>query len=103
MGPGLGQRLRLGLESLPRLATSGRPVWSGGLGTMRPPAAVGAAAATSTAVGTRGQPDVEPHRQWVGILEQRSMDSGLTKRRFWSTLALNRPMICSKRCAGRAD
>jgi hypothetical protein len=70
-GPGLGQRLRLGLESLPRLATSGRPVWSGGLGTMGPPAAVGAAAATSTAVGTRGQPDVKPDRQWVGILEQR--------------------------------
>ena len=90
MGPGLGQRLRLGLESLPRLATSGRPVWSGGLGTMRPPAAVGAAAATSTAVGTRGQPDVEPYRQWMGILEQRSMDSDLTKRRFWSTVALDR-------------
>ena len=70
---------------------------------MGPPAAVGPAAATSTAVGTRGQPDVEPYRQWMGILEQRSMDSDLTNRRFWSTLALNRPMICSKRCAGRAD
>ncbi len=48
---------------MPRLARSGRPVWSGGLGALGTPAAVGAAAATSTAVGTRGQPDVEPHCQ----------------------------------------
>ena len=54
MGPGLGQHLGLGLESLPRLARSGRPVWSGGLGPLGPPAAVGAAAAITTAVGTRG-------------------------------------------------
>ena len=60
----------------------GRPVWSGGLGTLGPPAAVGAAAATSTAVGTRGKLDVEPYGQRLGTLEQRSMDSDLTKRRL---------------------
>jgi len=68
MESGLGQDLELGLESLPRLARSGRAVWPGGLGTLGPPAAVGDAAATATAVGTRSQPDVEPHRQWLGIL-----------------------------------
>ena len=68
MESGLGQGLELGLESLPRLAGSGRAVWPGGLGTLGPPAAVGDAAATATAVGTRSQPDVEPHRQWLGIL-----------------------------------
>jgi hypothetical protein len=50
MGPGLGPRLGLGLESLPRLATLGRPVCSRGLRTLGPSAAVGIAAATSTAV-----------------------------------------------------
>jgi hypothetical protein len=81
MGPGLGPRLGLGLESLPRLATLGRPVGSRGLRTMGPSAALGIAAATSTAVGTRGQPDVEPDCQRVGILEQRHLDSDLGKRR----------------------
>jgi len=82
MGPKLGQGLGLGLESLPRLARVGRPVprSSGGLGTLGPRAGLGAAAATSTVVGTRGQPDVEPHCQQLGILEQRSMDSDLIKR-----------------------
>ena len=68
MESGLGQGLELGLESLPRLAGSGRAVWPGGLGTLGPPAAVGAAAAASTGVGARSQPDVEPNRQWLGIL-----------------------------------
>ena len=80
MGPGLGQSRGLGLESVPRLATSGRPVWSGGLGTVGSPAAVGAAATASTAVGARGELDVEPHRQWLGILEQRGVDPDLTAR-----------------------
>ena len=44
MEPGLGQSLRLGLESLPRLARSGRPKWSGGLGALGARAGVGAAA-----------------------------------------------------------
>jgi hypothetical protein len=84
MGPGLGQQL--GLESLPRLARSRRPVprWSGRpgrLGTLGTLAAVGSAAATSTAVGAWGQRDVEPYCQWLGILEQRGMDSDLTKYR----------------------
>jgi hypothetical protein len=77
----MGQRLRLGLESLPRLARSGRPKWSGGLGTLGTPA-VGTAAATSTAVGAWGSADVEPDCPCLGILEQRNMDSGLTKRRL---------------------
>ena len=68
MESGLGQDLELGLESLPRLAGSGRAVWPGGLGTLGPPAAVGDAAATSTPLGTRSQPDVEPHCKWLGIL-----------------------------------
>ncbi len=80
---------------MPRLARSGRPVWSGGLGALGTPAAVGAAAATSTAVGTRGQPDVESHCQWLGILEQRSMDSDLTGRR-----ALARELSASRPSSG---
>jgi hypothetical protein len=82
MEPGLGQGLGLGLESLPRLAGPGRPVRSGGLGTLGPTAAVGAAATTSGAVGAGGEPDVEPHRRQLGVLEQRSMDSDLVVRRF---------------------
>lgn len=78
MGPGLGQSLRLGLESLPRLARSGRPKWSGGLGTLGARAGVGAAAATARAVGAWGSADVEPDDRCLGILEQRNMDSGLT-------------------------
>jgi hypothetical protein len=81
MEPGLGHRLQLGLESLPRLARSGRPKWSGGLGTLGAPASVGGAAATSPAVGARGSAHVEPDCQWLGILEQRKMDPGLTPRR----------------------
>lgn len=82
VGSGLGRRLRLGLESLPRLARQGGPKWPGGLGAMGTPAALGAAAATATAVGAWGSVDVEPDRQCLGILEQRDMDSGLTKRRL---------------------
>jgi hypothetical protein len=80
MEPGLGRRLQLGLESLPRLGGSARPKRSGGLGALGAAAAVGGAAATSPAVGARGSADVEPHRQWLGILEQRNMDSGLTNQ-----------------------
>ena len=86
MGPGLGQHLGLGLESLPRLARSGRPVRSGGLGTLGAAAAMGGAAATSPVVGARGSADVEPDCEWVGILEQRNMDPGLTKRRLSPSL-----------------
>jgi hypothetical protein len=39
---------------------------------------VGTAATTATAVGARGSGDVEPDCQWLGILEQRSMDSDLS-------------------------
>jgi hypothetical protein len=81
MEPGLGHQLRLGLESLPRLARSGGPTWSGGLGTLGAPAAVGAAAATCTAVGAGGSADVEPDGQWLGILEQRNMDFDLRETR----------------------
>lgn len=77
MGLGLGGGLRLGLEPVPRLARSSRPKWSGGLGTVGPPAALGVAAAVPTAVGARCSADVEPDRQWLGILEQQNMDSDL--------------------------
>ena len=80
MGLGLGQSLRLGLESLPRLARSGRPEWSGGLGALGARTGVGAAAATAPAVGAWGSAHVEPDHRCVGILEQRNMDSGLTER-----------------------
>ena len=73
MGPGLGQQLRLGLESVPRLARSG----SGGLGPLGAAAAVGAAASTCTGVGAAGPLDVEPHRRELGILQQRRVDAGL--------------------------
>lgn len=63
MEPGLGQRLGLGLESLPRLATSGRADRPLGLGTLGTPARVGAAAATSTGLGAGGSTDVEPDRR----------------------------------------
>jgi hypothetical protein len=76
MGPGLGHQLPLGLESVPRLARSG----AGRLGTVGTAAAVGAAAAASTVVGSAGSPDVEPDFRRMGILQQRNMDSGLTKR-----------------------
>jgi|SRR5947208_7488861 hypothetical protein len=89
MGPRLGQGVRLGLESLPGLARSGRPKRTGGLGALGTAAAVGAAAATSTAVGAWGTADVEPHRQRLGILEQRNMDSRLTQR---ACVARHRPV-----------
>ncbi len=73
----LGQRLRLGLESLPRLARPGRPEWPSGMGALGAATAVGASAATSAIVGARGSADVEPDRQGVGILEQRDLDSDL--------------------------
>lgn len=81
MGPGLGEDQRLGLESLSRLARSGSAVRSGGLGTLGAPAAVGATTtATSTAVGAGSERDVEPDCRELGILEQRSVDSGLNER-----------------------
>jgi hypothetical protein len=76
MGPGLGHRLRLGLESLPRLARSAE---SGRLGPLGTPAGVGAAAAAPAAVGARGSADVEPDPQCLGLLEQRNLDSGLSE------------------------
>src|ERR1700752_5088727 len=48
----------LSARSLPRLATSGRPVWSGGLGTLGPPAPVGAA-------GLRSDQTPEGRDQWA--------------------------------------
>lgn len=59
MGSRVGQNLGLGLESMPHLARSQGPVWSRGLGTVGPAAAVGAAAATSAVMGTRSQRDME--------------------------------------------
>jgi hypothetical protein len=40
---------------------------------------MGAAAAAPTAVGARGPAHVEPDGQLLGVLEQRSMDPGLTR------------------------
>lgn len=48
---------------MPRLAWTNRPGRDGGLGAMGSPAGVGAAEAATTHVGTRGQIDVESHRQ----------------------------------------
>jgi hypothetical protein len=48
---------------------------------MGSPADVGAAAATSTAVGAGGSGHVEPDCERLGILEQPHMDADLTKRR----------------------
>ena len=81
-GPELGEGLRLGLESLPRRARSGRPNWSGRLRALGSRADVGAAATTSTAVGAGGAGDVEPDCEWVGILEQPDLDSDLIERRL---------------------
>jgi hypothetical protein len=74
MGPGLGHRLQLGLEYVPRLAGS---AWPGRLGPMGPAAGMGAAAAAPTAVGARGPVDVEPNAQQLGIMEQRGLGFGL--------------------------
>lgn len=59
MGSRLGTSLGLELESMPCLARAGRSEWSRGLGTLGPAPTVGAAAATSTVVGTRSQGDME--------------------------------------------
>jgi hypothetical protein len=79
MGPELGQGVRLGLESLPRRARSGRPNRSGRLWPLGSPADVGAAATTSTAMGARCSGYVEPDCERLGILEQPHMDSDLSK------------------------
>lgn len=81
MESGLGQRLGLGLASLPRLATPGRPDRPLGLGTLGTPAGVGTAAAASTGVGARCPTDVEPDRRGLGPLEQRNMDAHLSGHR----------------------
>jgi hypothetical protein len=41
-------------------------------------AAVGAAAAAATRVGAAGASDVESHRGFLGVLQQRSVDANLT-------------------------
>lgn len=41
---------------------------------------MGATAAASTAVGAGRERDVEPDSQWLGILEQQHMDSGLIRQ-----------------------
>ena len=50
-------------------------------------AAVGAAAATATRMGAAGTSDVEPHREFLGVLQQRSVDVNLTSagyRDLWA-------------------
>ena len=79
MEPGLGHGLRLGLESLPRLARSGGPKWCGRLGTVGTDAGVGPAAASAAGVGAGGSSDVEPDHRCLGFLEQRNMDRGLAR------------------------
>jgi hypothetical protein len=91
MGPELGQGVRLGLESLPRRARSGRPNWPGRLRPLGGRAAMGAAAATSTAMGAWRSGHVEPDRERLGILEQPNMDSDLTGCRISQTNARARP------------
>jgi len=83
MGPGLGHRLRLGLESLPRLAALSRTRWSDGQRTLGTPAVLGAAATTATAVSPGRERDVEYDRSCLGILEQQDLDPALTARRVW--------------------
>jgi hypothetical protein len=80
MGHGLGQHLRLGLESLPRLGTLSRSRWSDGQRTLGTPAVLGAAATAATAVGPRRERDVEYDRSSLGILEQQDLDPALTAR-----------------------
>jgi hypothetical protein len=80
MEPGLGQRLGLGLASVPRLATPGWTVRTGGVGALGTSAAMGSPATTSAGLGARGANDVEPdRRRQLGNLEQRGLDSALTK------------------------
>jgi hypothetical protein len=95
MGPKLGQTLRLGLESVPRLARSGRSNWSNGLRALGSAAAVGAGAAASTALGAWGSSDVEPDCQRLGILEQRNLDPDLTKHRLSQGVWIENP--CGQR------
>jgi hypothetical protein len=78
MGPGLGQHLRLGLESLPRLGTLSGPRWCDGQRTLGCPAVLGAAATTTTAVGPGRERDVEYDRAGLGVLEQQDLDPALT-------------------------
>lgn len=74
MGSGLGHRLPVELESVPRLAGAG----AGGLGTLGTAATVGPAAAAATGVGAAGPPDVEPDVRHVGVLQQRDLDANLS-------------------------
>ena len=78
MGPGLGQHLRLGLESMPRLGTLSGSRWSDGQRTLGTPAVLGAAATTATAVSPGRKRDVEYDGSCLGILEQQDLDSALT-------------------------
>jgi hypothetical protein len=78
MGPGLGQHLRLGLESLSRLGTLSRSRWSYGQRTLGSPADLGTAATRATAVGPGRERDVEYDRACLGILEQQDLDPALT-------------------------
>jgi hypothetical protein len=80
MGSGLGQHLRLGLESLSRLGTLSRSRWSDGQRTLGTPAVLGAAATTATAVGPGRERDVEYDRSCLGILEQQNLDPAVTAR-----------------------
>lgn len=63
---------------MPRLATSGTSRFAGRLGPLGAPATMGAAATAATVVGAAGSPDVESHRQCLGILQQRRVDVDLT-------------------------
>jgi len=74
--PGWGSVYDWDWNHCQRLARSGRPKWSRGLGTLGPPA-VGAAATTSTAVGAWGPADVEPDCPCLGILGTAPYDPGL--------------------------
>jgi len=80
MGRGLGQHLRLGLESLPRLGPCRRSRWSDGQRTLGVPAVLGVAAAARSTLGTRSERDVEHDRSCLGILEQQHLDPDLTPR-----------------------
>jgi hypothetical protein len=78
MGPGLGQHLRLGLESLSRLGTLSRSRWSDGQRTLGSPTVLGTAATTATAVGPGRERDVEYDCACLGILERQDLDPALT-------------------------
>ena len=78
MGRELGQHLRLGLESMPRLGTLSRSRWSDGQRTLGASAVVGAAATIATTVGAGRERDVEYDGSCLGILEQQDLDPALT-------------------------